>query len=128
MVPKKTKELVKLTASQTGEDEEFIGDLVSFYWKEIRKSLVEMKAHNVFVEGLGTFQAKHWKIDEILIEYKRYLEFGDFTTFRRFPIKKSLETNIEKLTRLRSYITEEEQRKQQVKFKRDEKDKNNLEE
>ena len=66
LLPKKASTFYKQTAELCNVPEELVNDLISAYWKEIRKSLSECNATQVNVLGLGVFRAKSWKIKDII--------------------------------------------------------------
>lgn len=118
MIPKKSKELIKSTAQQLGISEELVDAVKSFYWKEVRKSISDLKYHSIFVENLGTFKVKPWKLPEILQKYNNYLNSIDATTFKRMEFKVDMEGRIEKIKILLELLNEESEKKQSVKDKR----------
>lgn len=126
MIPKKPQELIKPTAEATGVSTDLVQDISSFYWGEVRKALVDMKAHNIYVESIGTFRVKGWKLAETEERYKtmieRYQERQNAgpVTFQRFSIMKDLQLRMERVQNLRRLIEQDEIKKQQVKNKRNE--------
>lgn len=126
MIPKKASNFILPTAKATDSSEELVKAVTSFYWTEVRKSLIEMRGHNIFVEGLGTFRVKHWKIPEVEAKYAgmlgRYQEMAETNklTFQRFAIKKEIEIRLERVQRLQKMIDADKIKKEQVKQKRDE--------
>lgn len=64
MEPKKPSEIVKKTAEKLGISELLVDDVVSIYWSELKKMLVNLDHHRIYVPRLGTFVAKEWKIAE----------------------------------------------------------------
>lgn len=123
MNPKKAKDLIPTTAEELGLEEVFLKDLISFYWKEIRKALSDMKGVNVYVHGLGTFTVKHWKIDDYIERYNRILKYYDEQqdlSFRQFAGRKNIEEELKRITVLKEAVEEESERKKLIKQKRDE--------
>jgi len=133
--PKKPSDIFPIVAEATGAKEQLVEDIVSFYWKEVRDTLVNCKSHNVFIDGLGTFKAKPWKLPEVILKYermvKKYQELitgENKLTLQKFSILKDYEEKLEKLYELRKMIDADKDKKEQVKQKRyAEENKNNLE-
>ena len=126
MVPKKSREFIKPTAQITETDPELVQDFTDFYWKEVRKALVEMKAHNIYVDSLGTFKVKTWKLQEtrekyseMINRYKPTQETGEIS-FQKFSIMKDLQSRVDRIQELEKMIQADEDKKQQVKNKRNE--------
>jgi hypothetical protein len=136
LLPKKPTEFYKKTAEENNVSEELVADLISFYWKEVRRVMSNCEAHNVIVEGLGTFKVKYWKIKEVLLKhenilnkYKIDVEAGEKISFYKFSILKDVQENMNKILELEKMIEADNLKKQSVKQKRyDQKVKNNLEE
>jgi len=136
LLPKKSSEFFKETAEQFDVSEELVKDLISFYWAEIRRLLSSCEVTDVIVEGLGTFRARSWKIEEILLKhrntinkYKVNVEEGQKISFYKFAILKEVEENMNRILKLQEMLQIEESKKQSVKQKRyAQKVKNNLEE
>ena len=139
MKPKKIKLLIQKTAELTGSNEKLIDDFTSYYWNEIRKSMVEMKGHRIFVEGFGTFYAKERKVldlkkkfEEIIASYNKTIEVNKMT-YQKYAILKDLECKLEKVINLEKIIQADKIKKLNVKEKRygitkenNTEDKNNL--
>lgn len=109
-------------------------DLISFYWKDVRKALSDCKGANIIIEGLGTFRAKSWKLDEIIEEnekkrdrYKALVDNQNPITFQKFAILKEYEDKLEKLYALREKLEQDKLKKEQVKQKRNEQTKRDME-
>tara|TARA_B110000503_G_C7157013_1_gene417787 strand:+ start:1794 stop:2219 length:426 start_codon:yes stop_codon:yes gene_type:complete len=132
--PKKSSDIFPIVAKAADAKEQLVEAIVSFYWKEIRDTLVNCKSHNVFIDGLGTFKAKPWKLPEVILKYermvKKYQELitgENKLTLQKFSILKDYEEKLEKLYKLRKMIDADKDKKEQVKQKRHaEKNKNNL--
>jgi DNA-binding transcriptional regulator PaaX len=107
-----------------GVEQQLVEDLLSFYWADVRKSIVEMRGPRIFVEGLGTFVVKHWKLPELEEKYLRYLKYYEDRilenrmSFQKFAIKKEVEVRIAKIQAIRAMSDKELERKKQVKEKR----------
>ncbi len=116
MNPKKPEEIIRMLSEP---DKKLAEELVSFYWKDIRKALSDCKGINIIVHGLGTFKAKPWKLAELIREnenkrnkYKEILEKQNPISFQKFAILKEYEDKLEKLYRLRNLIEENNLKKE----------------
>lgn len=136
LLPKKPSDFYKQIAEEYEVTEDLVADIVSFYWKEIRKTLSNCEVHNVKVDGLGTFKAKEWKIPEVLErhrlimnKYQTGVKEGEKISFYKFSIFKDVQENMQKIEALQKLIEGDHVKKQGVKQKRyAQKVKNNLEE
>lgn len=124
MRPKKTKLLIQKTAEITGLDEKLVDDFSSYYWNEVRKSMVEMRGHRIFVEGFGTFYAKEWKVadlkkkfEEIIASYNKMIT-ANRMTYQKYAILKDVELKLEKVLNLEKMIEADKIKKLNVKEKR----------
>ena len=125
MNPKKSKELYKVTAEELNINEDLVKDLTDMYWNEIRKSITGLKHHLIYVAGIGTFNAKSWKLSEIREKYEKRISYNNGSNFRKMAIKAELEGTVAKIKILEEQITEATLRKKHIKDKRN--DKTNLE-
>lgn len=124
--------MIKPTAEKTGTSEELVQDITSFFWTEVRRSVVEMRGHNVFVESLGTFRVKSWKVPEAIQEYERRVadyekKIEEKVSFQKFAILKELQSRLNVLVNVQKMIQQDEEKKQQVKNKRNAELKRDLE-
>ncbi len=124
MNPKKASEFIKPTAKLTEVSEQLVSDITSFYWKDLRKALVNLTYPKIRVNGLGVFNTKHWKIPEVEEKYNLYItklkehQDKDQMTFQRFAILRDVESRLSKLTELKVMIEDQLIKKEQVKEKR----------
>jgi len=126
VVPKKASDVIPKTALETDSSEELVNDIVSYYWAEVRKSLVEMKGDQINVIGIGTFKIKHWKLDETREKYKSYLiryqKLADEhkLNFQQFAIQKEIELRMIKIENMIEMVERNKLKKQSIKLKRNE--------
>lgn len=123
MVPKKSAELIVHTAKVLDQDINLVKDFTSFYWSEIRKALVDMKDINIYVDNLGTFKAKTWKVAELQQKYEDILEHYARTeqakmSFLKCTIQKEIEAKLIKVKNLAKIIEAAQEKKQSVKQRR----------
>lgn len=123
--PKKPKDFFPSVASKLDVNEKLVTDIVGFYWKEVKQSLLKASGPNIVLEGLGTFKAKGYKLPDIIEKYERirnkYKPLTDdpeTASFQKFTILKETEQRLEILNALQLKINQETERQQQVKHKR----------
>lgn len=130
MLPKKPKEFIKPTAEKLSLDEDFVSDVVDFYWKEIRKALSDLKAPRVGVAKFGHFQLKFWMLADQKRNYEKYLENidPDNMTFMRHKLKEDVVQRLESVKRVTAIVEQDLAKKKQKKEERNaKKAKDNLE-
>jgi hypothetical protein len=120
--PKKSEHIIALMDEP---DKQLISTLISYYWKDMRKTLSGCVSNNIIIEGLGTFKAKPWKLPEVIkktecivAKYKNIVETQVPVTYRVFSILKEYEEKLEKLKALQGLIDEDKLKKEQIKQKR----------
>lgn len=136
MNPKKASELIPVVAEKLGKDAKFVEDLIEFYWKSVRGAISEYKHPYLYLNGLGTFRIKPWKLPLVITKYentinkyKSKITDGDKVNFMQFSILKEKEQTLAKLLEMKQIIEQEEQEKKSIKEQRHaEKIKDNLEE
>lgn len=112
MLPKNSKHFIKPTADSLEKDVELVEDLLTFYFQELRKSLVNFKHYNIKVEGLGTFKVKKKELSKLYMKHTNHLNvLKEPRTFREMSIKKDTEEKLEKVTSLQDLLNEERKRK-----------------
>ena len=134
MNPKKPDEFLASVAEECKVSKKMADDLISFYWKEIRNSLVNYESHNVYAEGIGTFKAKSWKLPEvmdtsrrIIKKYESLIADNKKITIQKFAVLKEHTERLQKLEKLQEMLEKDALKKQEIKQKiHAEKNKNNL--
>lgn len=127
MIPKSHKIFIKPTADETGFSEVLVSDVVGFYYSELRRLLNDIDSVSIKIEKLGTFKVKPKEIRRLRARLSTHLNaLKDPETFNQMRIKKDLEDKLQKIDRISKIIKEEYERKQQIKEKRNEKDKGDL--
>ena len=125
MHPKKYKEFIPIVAEESNVNQQLVNDLVNFYWKDIRKMLSGCEAHNIIVNGLGTFKIRPWKIkqvkeryEETINRYKTIMDSGQKVTLQKFSMVKEAENRLAKINNIERMLQEDEQKRKQVIKKR----------
>lgn len=120
LLPKKAKTFIKPTAEKLGVDEELVEDIVNFYWKEVRKSLSDLKSPRIMVANLGSFNIKHWLLADLVKEYQKRIDSTnpDKMTFQAHAIKKDVEDRLVMVNGMIEVVNSNLDRKKQIKAKR----------
>jgi hypothetical protein len=111
MLPKNSKHFIKPTADELDCDVDLVGDVVSFFYKDVRKNLVEMSNPNIQVENLGSFRVKKNELPKLVAKYKKHLDVLKPETFNQVTLFKSIQTKLEKVLGIQKQIDDEKQRK-----------------
>jgi len=111
MLPKNNKHYIKPTADELGCDIELIEDVISFYYADVRKSLVDMRGPTIQIENLGTFKAKKTELPKLVAKYTKHLEVLNPETFNQVTLQKSIQSKLEKVMGLQKKMQEESAKK-----------------
>ena len=124
MIAKKASKLIPEVAAKNNVSEELVEDLTSFFWKEVRNNIVNIKHHNISVKGLGIFKAKPWKVkdtldkcQDILNAYKKRIGTGT-PTFQQHAIMKDIQEKYDKVLNLQTLVEKEKERERLKKLER----------
>lgn len=129
MIPKNHKIFIEPTANDTGFNKLLVEDVIGFYYSELRKLLNDIECASIKVEKLGTFKVKPKEIKRLQARLHTHLNaLNEPETFNQMRIKKDLEDRLKKVNRIDKLIIQERQRKKEIKEKRNEQDKRNMEE
>lgn len=125
MVPKKANTLVKAAAEANKVSNQLAEDIISFYWKAVKTSVISMKSPNIYIEKLGTLKIKTWAIPKAELHYEeliqRYEKIQESKiTMQNYEILKELRLRQSKLLNLKQLVLEEEERKKDKKIERNE--------
>jgi len=126
MIPKKPEIIIKEVAEQNDLAQSLVDDIVSFYYKEVRKKLSSLEDININLPGLGQFMIKRISIQKLVKKYENVINKYDSQTFSNYHNKKLAQAKLEKLYHANSKIDEfVDQRKA---FRDGKQNNNNLEE
>ena len=106
MVPKKPEIIIKAVAEQYDLPESLVDDVVSFYYKEVRKSLSSLENLRINLPGLGHFVIQKKNVEALILKYKNQNNRYDTQTFINYHNKKTAEQKLEKLTAAMKKINE----------------------
>jgi hypothetical protein len=110
--------LYQPAADVTGVEATLVESIVSFYWGEVKKAMIEGQAHNIMLHNLGTFTARPDKVQGLIDKYNRNLLYIQPTTFQRCHVIQEIKKRIETLQCIQISINEDKIKKQLVKEKR----------
>lgn len=125
MLPKNSKHFIQPTADELDCDADLVGDVVSFFYKDVRKNLVEMSSPNIQVENLGSFKAKKNELPKLVAKYTKHLDVLKPETFNQVTLQKNIQTKLEKVLGLQKQIDDEKLRKAEFMQNKDERKKAN---
>jgi len=96
MIPKKPKEIIKQTAEELDLPQSMVDDIVSLYFKSLRRSLSDLDHTNINMPGLGHFIVKHSGVNKAINKYES-MNKGMDDTFDNYHHKKTVLSRLEKL-------------------------------
>ena len=88
-----------------------IEDAVSFYYSELRKTLSNLKFHNIQVESVGSFKIKYNELPKLIKKYEKHLAVITPDTFAQMSIKKDIEEKLSEVLHAYELLKEDYQRK-----------------
>ena len=128
MIPKKAINFCNQVGEELSIDSSLVEDLVEFYYKEVRKLMVNLAYPRLNIEGLGHFVVKENLVKQTIPKLQKSLSEHDTSTFNAYFTKKGKELKLEQLIEVEQKIKEEAKRKEEFKTKKNEEySKNNLE-
>jgi hypothetical protein len=125
MIPKKPNSLYQEITDEFECSEKLVDDLVTFYYKTLKKRMSNINDLRLNVEGLGHFVLKMKKVKTAIPHYEKVLNNHDTSTFGAYHNKKSIEEKLEKLKNINIRVQEELEKRK--KFKNEKYPKTNLE-
>lgn len=117
--PKKHSDFYRKVAEQLGIPESEVLDIVSFYWRAVRKKMESLEEPYILVEGLGTFYVKTKSLKQQIIKNELYVRQHNPKDFKKYPFYKVSVEKLEKLNSLFSkVITERDRKSQHIKHRK----------
>jgi len=114
--PFKAKALIPKTALLTNSSEELVGDLMDYYWREVRRSLGGLKHSRVHIANLGDFTLKHWKLDDKIQQVEKWEENNKQKGMQQMTARFKTAEVLFDLKNMQGIIAEENQRKEFIKL------------
>ena len=113
MNPKKSNSLYKEVSEEMHVSEALVGDIIEFYYKELRSQLSGLKYPRINVEGLGQFVIKQKLAEVYISKLTKMLPTHDVSTFRAYHNKKAMEEKLQLLNDVTVKIEQEKKRKEE---------------
>lgn len=123
MKPIKRKQLIDQTASDLNISKDIVDDVVSYYYMTVQKKLSLADHHSITVPKLGTFTIKRKSLNQMILKHQRFvakIEQDEDISVKTYELIIEKRAEIERLTKLQELIAEEDNRKQEVKLKKQE--------
>jgi len=120
MIPKKATKLYTQVADELGVNATLVEDLIECFYKDVRQNLTSLTHPRLNVEGLGHFVVKPGTVRKAIPRYQKSLENHDTSTFGAYYNKKMIEGKLEALIDIEKKISQQEDKKEQYKQKRNE--------
>jgi nucleoid DNA-binding protein len=128
MVPKKPKEIINIVSEETDIPFSVIDDIVSFYYKEVRKNLTNLSDLKINIPGLGDFLIKTSGVRQSIKRFEKANKTVDYSSFTGYHRKRDIVARLEKLHAINKKIEVFLEEKKEFKLKRYEQINKDLEE
>lgn len=117
MTPRKVDTLYSEVAGEIGVSEDLVNDVITFYWKAVKKELDEPTCVLIQLDHFGSFEIKRRQVEYQIEKQKRIIKGIKPTTYAKHTL---LDIAIKKLAQLERVITlceEQELKKKQIREK-----------
>lgn len=104
MIPKKAEVIIKQVAEEKDIPVSTVDDIVSFYYKEVRKTLSSLEHLKINLPGLGSFIIKQSSVEKSIRKHENIIKASDTQTFINYHNIKNAEVKLEKLQKARKKI------------------------
>lgn len=128
MIPKKPKEIIKILSEELDIPQSMIDDIVTLYYKELRKSLSNLEGINYKAPGLGNFIIRGTGLKKAIKKFEGMDKGMDTSTFMLYHNKRLVAARLEKLYKANEMFQEYLEKKKAFKDKRNGNTKGHLEE
>lgn len=118
MIPKKPKEIIKVVSEELDLPQSTVDDIISFYYKEVRKTLSSLEHPKVNIKGLGDFIVMKSSVTRLLKKYNILSEQSRPDTFKNYHNLKLINSKLERLNKISKKITAYLESKKQFKDER----------
>jgi nucleoid DNA-binding protein len=126
MIPKKPQVIIKQVAEELDLPQTLVDDIVSFYYKEVRRNLSSLEHININLAGLGHFIIKQKAVNMMIKKHESAKKNYNRDTFKNYHNLKLVEQRLDKLYNAKKDIVEYLEEKK--KFKDGRKTERSLEE
>ena len=120
MRPRKAKEFISEVAKQTDLSEDAVSSIISYYWREVRKSLSSLKHPRIHVTNLGDFVTKHWKLDDKIDMLEKFEDNNKQKGLQKITARYKTAETLFDLKNLKKLMAEEAQRAEFIKLHKNE--------
>lgn len=120
MRPRKAKEFIPEVAKQTDLSEDAVSSIISYYWREVRKSLSSLKHPRIHVTNLGDFVTKHWKLDDKIDMLEKFEDNNKQKGLQKITARYKTAETLFDLKNLKKLMAEEAQRAEFIKLHKNE--------
>lgn len=120
MNPKKSKEIVDITAKELNIDPNLVKDFTSFYWARLRKAFTQLEFPNVLIIGLGEMNIRPIKLKDFIHEHHRLKKYVNAKNYQGYHRMKAIDSRLERLINMELMLDIQTIKKDQFKIKKDE--------
>jgi nucleoid DNA-binding protein len=115
LTPRKVNTLYPRIATKVAVSEELVADVVSFYWKEIKKNLEEPDHIKMSIVEFGTFEIRKKQLEYQIEKYKRLVKYIRPTTYNKHALLNIAVNKLARFEKLLKMCEEQEQKKKQIR-------------
>lgn len=106
MIPKKPQVVIDQVAEELNLPPSLVDDIVSFYYKEVRRNLSSLEQLKINLPGLGDFIIKQRSVGVQIKKHEGALKYYNKDTFKNYHNLKLVEQRLDKLYSAKKNITE----------------------
>jgi nucleoid DNA-binding protein len=129
MIPKKPKEIIKQVSEELDISQTLVDDVVTFYYKSLRKKLSDVEDLRYSATGLGDFLIRNTGVSKAIRKFESMKKGIGDATFSNYHNRKLIEGRLTKLYKINDKIEEFMEKKRSFKeMKYGKQAKRNLEE
>jgi hypothetical protein len=121
LIPVKRKNIIQLTSEELNISIDIIDDVVSHYYLTLQKKLSVADYPYITVPRLGTFVVKKKSLVEMITKHQNFvnkIEKDDHISVHTYELIIKKRADIEQLVELQNKMKEEQDRKEEVKLKK----------
>lgn len=115
MIPKKPQVIIKQVAEELDLPQSMVDDIVSFYYKEIRKNLSSLEHNKINLSGLGDFIILKSAVHRLADRYVNLSKEYNTDTFKNYHNLKTAESKLQRLEQAKINIEEYQEKKKAFK-------------
>ncbi len=106
MIPKKPKEIIKQVAEELDVPQSMVDDVITFYYKTLRKKLSNLEDLKFSNPGLGHFLIRNTGVAKTIKKYESMRSGMGDATFSNYHNRKLIEARLDKLYAINEKIKE----------------------